>query len=505
MIKNLSFILIAILLLSLPCTAQQQDGSVFERRVSINQNNQPLSYILEQISWQTSVYFSYDASILDAEKIVSIDVVNKSLFTVLNILFDSDKFQFSELENQIIISKKISTELIEININDSIPIKYFFLAGKLLENKKGNPVKYATVSVHNKPIGTISNYDGEFLLKIHPDNILDTVIISCMGYKQLILPAHKILDEDIFMMNPISIRIKEVKVTATTPHELLKNIRNNITKNYTASTKLMTAFYRETVKQDDNYINVSEAVMEILKAPYSNTLRNDVIRLIKGRKSPDVQPFQWINFKLQGGPFSMTQLDVVKTMKRFIDTNYEELYKYQISKVIWYKNNPIYVLKFEPASELIFPAFEGEMYVHRETYAIVHAKFKLNKNSLREAESTMIRKKPRGVKAKPSYVQYIVNYQQFQGKWHLATAQASVKIKIKSRRDKINSEFHSISDLLITDIQPTELKRFTRNESLSRHDVFVEMINNYDEQYWENYNIIKPNEDLRKAFPNQTK
>ncbi len=502
MIKNLSFILIAILLLSLPCAAQQQDGSVFERRVSINQNNQPLNYILEQVSWQTGVYFSYNASIFNAEKRVSIDVVNKSLFTVLNMLFDSDKFQFSELENQIIISKKISTELIEININDSIPIKYFFLAGKLLEKKKRNPVKYATVSVHNKPIGTISNYDGEFLLKIHPDNILDTVIISCMGYKQLVLPAHKILDEDIFLMNPISIRIKEVKVTATTPHVLLKNIRNNITKNYTAGTKLMTAFYRETVKQNDNYINVSEAVMEILKAPYSNTLRNDVIRLIKGRKSPDVQPFQWINFKLQGGPFSMTQLDIVKTMKRFIDINYEELYKYQISKIIWYKNNPVYVLKFEPASELIFPAFEGEMYVHRETYAIVHTKFKLNRKSLREAENTMIRKKPRGVKAKPSHVQYTVNYQQFQGKWHLATAQASVKIKIKSRRDKINSEFHSISDLLITNIQPTELKRFTRNESLSRHDVFVEMINNYDEQYWENYNIIKPNEDLRKAFPN---
>ena len=501
--KKHCFILLAILLLWLPCRAQQQDGSVLERRVSINQNNQPLSYILDQISWQAGVFFSYDASIFNAEKTVSIEVEDKSLFTVLNKLFNPGEFKFSELENQIIISKIINTNFVEQVENDTIPIKYFFLAGKLIEAKKGHPIKYATVSVHKKPIGTISNFDGEFLLKIHPENIFDTILISCMGYKQLIIQANKILDDDIFTMEPFSIRIREVKVTATTPHELLNNIRNNLQKNYTASTKLMTAFYRETVKQDDNYINVSEAVMEILKAPYSNTLRNDVIRLIKGRKSPDVQPFQWMNFKLQGGPFSITKLDVVKTMKRFINKDYEELYKYHISKVVWYKNVPVYVLKFEPVSELVFPAFEGEMYVHRETFAIVHAKFRLNKNSLREAESTMIRKKPRGVKAKPSFVQYTVNYQHFQGKWHLATAQASVKIKIKSKRDKINSEFHSISDLLITDIQPTELKRFARDESLSRRDVFVEMINNYDEQYWENYNIIKPNEDLRKAFKNQ--
>ena len=503
MIKTTCLILLAILLFWLPAAAQQQDGSVFERRVSINQNNQPLSYILEQLSWQTNVYFSYDASILNADKTVSIVVVDKSLFTVLNKLFNPTQFKFSELENQIIISKKISPKFVEPVVNDTIPIKYFFLTGKLLEKKKGNPIKYATVSVHKKPIGTISNSDGEFILKIHPKNIYDTIIIACMGYKQLIIRANKILDEDIFIMEPFSIKIREVKVTATSPHQLLEKIRNNLKKNYTASPKLMTAFYRETVKQDDNYINVSEAVMEILKAPYSNTLRNDVIRLIKGRKSPDVQPFQWMNFKLQGGPFSITKLDVVKTMKRFIRKDYEELHKYQISKVIWYKNHPVYVLKFEPVSDLIFPAFEGEMYVHQETYAIIHAKFKLNRNSLREAESTMIRKKPRGVKAKPSHVQYIVNYQQFQGKWHLATAQASVKIKVRSKRDKINSEFHSISDLLITDIQPTELKRFTRNESLSHRDVFVEMINNYDEQYWENYNIIKPNEDLRKAFKNK--
>lgn len=494
--KTAFLILLTILLLSMSSMAQQQDGSVLERRVTINQKNQPLNYILDQLSWQAGVFFSYDASLINPEKKVSLEVNNTSLFTVLNTLLDSDNFNFSELQNQIIISERTHVAPIK---KDPIPVKYFFLTGKIIDKKKEDPIKYASVSILNKPLGTISNADGDFLLKIHPDNILDTIIVSCMGYSQIVTPAYKILDEDIFFMNPVSVRIKEVKVTSITPEQLLKNVRSNFKKNHSQDIKLMTAFYRETVKQEDRYINVSEAILEILKIPY-NIGRGDVVRLIKGRKSPDVQPFQWINFKLQGGPFTITKLDVVKTMQNFLDKDFENLHVYHIRKVIWYDKHPVYVLSFKPLSGMVSPAFEGELYVHRETFAIVHANFGYNKEGLREAEKIMIKKKPRGVKARPSYVNYTVNYQQFQGKWQLATAQASVKIKIRSKRDKLNSEFHSVSDLLITDIQPTELKRFTRDESFTRRDVFVEMIDEYDEKYWENYNIIKPNEDLRKAF-----
>ena len=77
---------------------------------------------------------------------------------------------------------------------------------------------------------------------------------------------------------------------------------------------------------------------------------------------------------------------------------------------------------------------------------------------------------------------------------------ASVKFRIRSKRDRINSEFHSVSDLLITNIQATDLKRFNRDERFSRYDIFVEVLGAYDEKFWENYNIIKPNESLRNAF-----
>jgi hypothetical protein len=504
MFRKLFVILFAILLLSASLKAQQQNGSVFENRVTINQKNQNINSILDQISWQAGVFFSYDASILNSTQKYSIEVTDKSLYTVLNQLFNGEEFKFIELENQVIISKKTDEKLPDEIKLDSIPVKYFFLSGKIVDDKKENPIKYASVSLVNKPIGTISNVDGNFLLKIHPDFIRDSIVISCMGYAQMMMPAYKILDEDVIVMRPVSIRIKEVKVTATTPERLLSHIRENLSLNYSDDSKLMTAFYRETIQQDNNYINVSEAVIEILKAPYSNALRNDLVRVIKGRRSPDVKPFQWLNFKLQGGPFTITRLDIVKTVESFIHEEYQNSYDYNISRVIWYNENPVYILEFKPIAEFDDLGFVGEIYVHRETFAIIHVNFRYNKSGLKNAESVMIKRKPKGVKAKPTYTNYEINYQQYLDKWHLANVKASVKFKVRSRNDKINSEYHSVSELLITDIQNTELKKFDRDESFTQRDIFVEMISNYDPDFWENYNIIKPDEDLQNAFKSTT-
>ena len=500
MLKFKIVFITTILLFCSVSYGQEQDGSVLERRVSIIQKDQPLSLILDQISWQAGVYFSYNASIVDADEKFTIDAVDKSLYTILNQILDTSKVKISEKENQIIISEKTSDKQVENTGVDSVKVKYFFLKGRVLEEKKNDPIPYATISVKNKPIGTISNKEGYFLLKLSPDNILDTVIISSMGYAQIKIPASQILDEDLFVMEPVSIRIKEVKVTATTPEKLLENIRANINKNYSPNSKLLTAFYRETVQQDGKYISVSEAVMQILKAPYVNSSRTDLVRLIKARRSPDVEPFYWLNFKLQGGPYTVTQIDVVKNMESFIDKDQEYLYRYNISKVIRYNDIPVYVLQFRPLYDTDILTYEGEMFVDRETYAIVHVEFQLNKNGLKEAQNLLIKKKPRRVKARPTFVQYEVNYSKYQGFWHLATARASAKFKVRSKKDNVNSEYSSVSDLLVTNVESTELKRFPRNESFSENDVFVEMINDYDEKFWENYNIIRPDEDLKNAL-----
>ena len=123
-------ILTAILLLPFLSKSQQQDGSILERRVNLSAKNQALQNILQQISWQADVFFSYDASIVDSDKTFTIDAAQKSLYTVLNQLFNAEEFNIKELENQIIITKRTAQKPIEQKE------KYFFLTGTLIDQKK---------------------------------------------------------------------------------------------------------------------------------------------------------------------------------------------------------------------------------------------------------------------------------------------------------------------------------------------------------------------------------
>jgi hypothetical protein len=46
-----------------------------------------------------------------------------------------------------------------------------------------NPIQYVNVGVLNKPLGTLTNSNGEFVLNIDSSMNLDTLKISCLGYK----------------------------------------------------------------------------------------------------------------------------------------------------------------------------------------------------------------------------------------------------------------------------------------------------------------------------------
>jgi hypothetical protein len=134
------------------------------------------------------------------------------------------------------------------------------------------------------------------------------------------------------------------------------------------------------------------------------------------------------------------------------------------------------------------------------SFALLQAEFEMSRSGLKFAQESLIKKKPKDFLVRPLQVQYLVQYRRSEEKWHLSNARASIHFRVKSKKDRVNSIFHSTSDLLITDFKPDDGTPFKRNEIVGSKDIFTEMIHNYDEDFWGDYNIIKPSEDLRKAL-----
>ena len=136
--------------------------------------------------------------------------------------------------------------------------------------------------------------------------------------------------------------------------------------------------------------------------------------------------------------------------------------------------------------------------------ALVKADFGLTRSGLKFANQSLIKKRPKQFFVRPLSAEYHVSYRRANNKWHLNSAQASLTFKVKSKKGRVNSTFHSLSDLLITDFKPDDGTRFKRDEVFNAKDIFTEKITKYDEDFWGNYNIIKPTEDLMKALRNYT-
>jgi hypothetical protein len=487
------------LLPALITRGQQQRDSVLNRIISVNASNLPVTVILDKISSEYGIFFSYDALLIDNEERISVLMNNKSVSEILGEIFKNNKYRFLGKNNHIIISDR--EEMIPFHPPDSLKAPpLIVITGKVLDQATREPLNYVSVSLLDKPVGTITNADGNFLLKLPFENRDDTIMISTVGYARGKKTAHDFLKDEVVYLQQVSIKIKEIKVRATPVGEILTKFRENVATNYATGTQLLTGFYRETLKQDDNYINVSEAVLEILKAPYDALVRSDKVHLLKARRSPEVRPFQWVNFKMQGGPRTIIMLDVVKTMETFLDPGYAGYYHYSVQQVIWYKNHPVFVIRFKPEKNTEIPCFEGEMYIDRENFALLFARFSLDEKGLDLTGQSFIIKKPQGFRVKPQSVNYQIDFSEFGGKWHLYTAQASIAFRVRSKNDKVNSIFHSVSDLLITDVSNTDQKRFPVKDLFTVNDIFAEFAPDYDETFWENYNIIKPDEDLQNAI-----
>jgi len=490
-------LLLVFLLWSAIVSAQKENNSVLDQKITLNIQNQPITSILDSISSQAKVFFSYDAILIEADKKTNLSISEKSVRETLDTLFHS-KFDYQVLGDQIIIADLVKSIIAKPGELES---KINTIKGRVIDREGKEALPYTGISILRSNIGTISNIDGNFELKIPASMIQDTIVFSHLGYRPFRQPISEITAEKFTIsLQPATIQLKEIQITLIDAQAIVNKIIEKIPINYPHESENMTAFYREILKQDDKYIDVAEAVMEIMKAPYGNNYIQDRVKVLKGRKSHNVEAFQFVDFKMQGGPYYITQLDAVNTLETFLNPELRDSHKYWLEEIAELDDRKTYVIHFKPNEKVSFLSYQGKLFVDMSTLALVRAEFSLTRSGLKVANQSLIKKKPKSLYVKPLNADYFVSYRRANNQWHLSSAQAAINFKVKSKTDKVNSIFSSVSDLLITDFKHEEGTHFKRDEVFSPRDIFTETIGSYDDGFWGDYNTITPSEELREAL-----
>ena len=376
------------------------------------------------------------------------------------------------------------------------------IRGKVVDAETNTPLVFATVTVRESNVGIITNIDGEFTLKLSPS--VTTLEVSFLGYKNRIVEISSLKDnggKNTIEMESAPIPIKEIIVKPVDPEAIVEKAINNISVNYESVPNLMTAFYRETIRKNRTYISIGEAVVEIFKAPYASDARFDGARIYKGRKSADVEKMDTVLFKLQGGPVSVLQLDIVKNTESVLTKDAMEYYDYTISGVIEIDGKPHYIVDFIQRPSVEQPLFMGSLFIDMETFAITEAEFGFNLSNKEAAASIFIRKKPLGMKIYPEIAEYRTKFRAQDGVLHFIYSRAEVKFKVDWQKKLFHTYYTTMSEIAVTDRTDKEVIKFAKEDKVKYSDVFSEKVSAFtDKEFWGDYNVIEPDQSIESAI-----
>ncbi|MCX6237908.1 MAG: carboxypeptidase-like regulatory domain-containing protein [Bacteroidia bacterium] len=480
-----SCVLLPFILLLCFVLRAQESMSLLERRINCQIDSATVEQILEKVVTDNDLFFSYNPDILPREK-SSVQLFNVTLGELLRKILTEDKYKTEIIDNQVIITLK--------------EVSSIKLSGIIVEGKDDTPVPFASLTIAGESIGTMTNIDGRYDFII-PWRLRDKMIsVRCLGFQSRELTQNELMANAKIRLESVTIHLREITVKPVVVTDVLKNFRNNIEKNYELSTQLMITFYRETIKRDDQYIGVWEAIMEMLKSPY-NSGGIDKVRFLKGRKSNFNKTFKDVSLKIQGGPWYITTLDIVRNLETFLDPEFENLYRYRFEQPVMYNGRVTWVIKFSRKEDVDFPCYYGKILIDADSYALVNAEFGLDKKSLKMNGETFIRKEPHGFTTRPEGAEYMVNYRMVDGRWQFYSARTDVIFKVKQNKENFKTEYRSVSDILVTQQYTFPRRaRFGPDGLFRADDIFSDIIGQFDPEFWGNYNVIKPDDDLSKAL-----
>lgn len=494
-----SVFLLFFILAATPCILSAQEN-VLDQKIAIEPQRATIYELLGKVTESTGFYFIYDSKIVDSDKSSKITSKSKTLKQALDEILDDNSLDYRIIEKHILIFKRQEQPKQEPSFkNDSL--KPISIKGQVLDKTTKKALPFVTIAIMDKNIGTISNFDGFFSLKLHPQYLNSSITISHLGYKSQHIPIKALKDQKFdILLETEYISIQEVIIRNIDAKDVVNKFIANRLINYPRQSVFLTSFYREGVLKDSKYLNYSEAIIKILKAPSNKVFEFDQMKLIQSRKVINVDQHDTLIVKIKSGLQSSLSLDIVKNLPDFLDTDFMNNYNYTRVDIVPINSRNAYAIAFEQKDWVFEPLYKGTLYIDMETYALVNADFEINPKYVKKTDDMFILKKSKKYSVIPEKISYNVSYNLSNGKYYINHIRGDLYLNYKRRFHLFSNNFHVFLELASCEVDTVNVHRFSHDEVLKTNTVFLDSKFKFDETYWGEYNIISPEEKINQAL-----
>ena len=423
----------------------------------------------------------------------------------------------------------ITLILILINIS----VIFSQITGKV-QNLKGEDLPYASIFLKKSGIGTTSNETGEYQLKFPKQfnfPFIDTLITSYIGYKDYKKPIYIKKGTRIIniTLSGVVNELNEFVVKGLTyypPEKLIKLAIKNTKKNYNNDYSLSKGFYRELVKEKDQWIVLNEAVIQLKYAPYPQKgflskafrayynydnlpynmgfsslfrhmhrfpsfipINKDQINMVNSRFS-----FNFSKYGKEvspvGGAGDLVALDKIKYRYDFFDPKLIEQYNYKLVNEEYFNGEKCYVIDFYPKKnyqrrifqpinkKMKYPIYLGRILIAEKTFAVVKFQYQY----AHHVDFSIYR----GGYGIPNFLKVSVSYKKSNNQWMLN------EVKTEQRKEekigKLKTTYTCLRSLKLD--EPKKKKVIFTRDSIAFITKSIKsrnFYNKYDKLFWNTY------------------
>lgn len=371
------------------------------------------------------------------------------------------------------------------------------LSARVLDNETQEPLTYASIGIKGKPIGTISNLNGEFDFHFPAEYRNELLIISMIGYENFEAPIWSLLENDskVILMSKSTTVLPEIVVTdSLTGGEILQVALARVDQNFPMQPFMLDGFYRDVKKVGGTYISLLEAAVKIFDENYAEPRNKSKLRervkLVEVRKSLGYDN----KFTTYFGQRNLLEDLLLHNNIRYrqIDVDDEFLSSIVREKDSFYNDQEIYVVSNTKD-------FFLQVYINKADYSILHLEFEISGDS-QEKRKNLVSK---FVSFKKS-----IDFKRYDGKMYLNYITVTSKERwYEASTDQFKFETELVQHLLINHVLPNPLSRIGTTEKMRNYGLQYQDYP-YNKKFWDEYNVIKETpidrkvlDDLEKIAP----
>ncbi|MEZ4973224.1 MAG: carboxypeptidase-like regulatory domain-containing protein [Cyclobacteriaceae bacterium] len=353
------------------------------------------------------------------------------------------------------------------------------ISAKVIDRETREPVVFASVGIKDRPIGTITNLQGEFDFHIPTEFRNDILVISMLGYQSFEAPAWTITPNQVIELSKSTQLLDEVVVSdSLRGGEILTIALSRIEQNYPMKPFMLDGFYRDVKEVGGTYVSLLEAAVKIFDEDYGSPRNKFKLRervsLQEVRRSLGYEN----KFTAYFDEGNLLEDILLHNNIRYRQFPEEEIFfKGMVrEKDSYFNGRQVFVISQRYDYSLI-------IYVDKQNYGIIHLEYENN-------EQEVIRKR-RGLVSKFVNLRRTIDFKSFNGKLYLNYITLDSKINWYDRKtDELRFETQLHQQLLINKVYPETEEYIGTTEKMKNYGLQYQDLP-YNRTFWENYNVIK--------------